>query len=178
MTLGETAAVHTDEQARAYGYAQRRSWIFFAWWYGAVLAFSGMVDAALSALVGQDAERGIAMAILGAALSALGWLVTLGLRFSRKQPKPATDVPRVEQAIRINPGVVWFLVAAAVLIPTALVLFTPKGGSPEVAPILGFIGVCILSLAAGMARSGWLMRNSLNLYRRWPNYSGDLQTSS
>jgi len=167
MTLGEATAEHTDETARAYGYAQRRSWIFWAWWYGAVLAGTGAVDAVLLAIFGQNPERGVTMVIIGAAVSVLGWLVTLGVRFSRKPPKPATDLPRLEQGIRINPGVVKFLVVAAVLIPVALALFTPNGASPETSPILGFIGASILGLAAGMARSGWLFRNSSELYRRW-----------
>lgn len=169
MTLGEATAEHTDEKALAFGYAQRRSWIFWAWWYGAVLAATGLVDAALLAIFGQDPERGITMVAIGAAVSVVGWLVTLGARFSGKQPKPAADLPRVEQGIRINPGVVRFLLVAAVLIPAALALFTPNGASPETTPILGFIGTCILGLAAGMARSGWLMRNSLEIYRRWLN---------
>ena len=139
----------------------------FGRWYGAVLAATGAVDAVLLAIFGQDPERGIGMVVIGAAVSVLGWLVTLGLRFSRKQPKPASDLPRVEQGIRINPGVVKFLVVAAVLIPVALALYAPKGASSETTPILGFIGASILGLAAGMARSGWLMRNSLVIYRRW-----------
>jgi len=167
MTLGEATAEHTDETARAYGYAQRRSWIFWAWWYGAVLAGTGAVDAVLLAIFGQNPERGVTMVFIGAAVSVLGWLVTLGLRFSRKPPKPATDLLRLEQGIRINPGVVKFLVVAAVLIPVALALFTPNGASPETSPILGFIGASILGLAAGMARSGWLFRNSNEIYRRW-----------
>ena len=167
MTLREAAAAQPDEKALAYGYAQRRSWVFWAWWYGAVLAATGAVDAVLLAIFGQDPERGVTMVIIGAATSVLGWLVTLGLRFSRKQPKPASDLPRLEQGMRVNPGVVRFLVVAAVLIPVALMLFTPTGASPEAGPVVGLVGASILGLTAGMARSGWLMRNSGRLYQDW-----------
>lgn len=167
MTLGETTVVPADERALAFGYGQRRSWVFWAWWYGMVLAITGLADAALSLLVGQDPSRGIWMILLGAAVSVLGWLVTLGLRFSKKPPKPASDVPRVEQALRINPWVVKGQVGVAVLVGVALVFLTPNGRSPEVLPYVSFVVVAILSLAAGTARSAWLMRHSAELYQDW-----------
>ncbi|WP_146069263.1 hypothetical protein [Arthrobacter sp. ZGTC412] len=169
MTLGDTAATMaaTDPRAQAFGYAQRRSWVFVAWWYGATLAIPGAVDAGLSGLLGQDPERGIFMMIFGAVGSALGWLLTLGVRFSRKLPKPASDIPRVEQSIRINPSVIRFSVIGAVLIAAGLVLFTPNGRSPQVLPIVGLIAAAQLSIAAGVAYSGWLLKNSAELYSRW-----------
>jgi hypothetical protein len=93
MKLGDATAVATDPRAEAFSYAQRRTWVFFAWWYGMVIAIPGAVDAALSGLLGQETDRGIFMMILGAAISVVGWLVTLGVRFSRKPPKPASDIP-------------------------------------------------------------------------------------
>ena len=166
MTLGD-AAVAVDERAMAFGYAQRRSWIFWAWWYGVVLAITGAAEAGLSILLGQDPSPGMYMALLGAPLSVFGWLLTLGLRFSKKLPKPAKDVSRVEQAIRLNPGVVRFLVAAAVLVGAAMVLLTPNGRSPEALPCTALVVTAILSVTAGSARSGWLMKNSGELYSRW-----------
>jgi hypothetical protein len=38
--------------------------VFFAWWYGAVIAIPGAVDAGLSGLLGQEMDRGIFMMIL------------------------------------------------------------------------------------------------------------------
>lgn len=121
MTLGDAATLAaTDSRAQAFGYGQRQSWVFWAWWYGATLAIPGAVDAGLSGFLGQESDRGIFLTILGAAGSALGWLLTLGVRFSRKTPKPASDIPRVEQSIRINPGVIKFSVIGAVLIAAGL----------------------------------------------------------
>jgi hypothetical protein len=167
MTLGDAAVVAMDPRAQAFGYAQRRVWIFFAWGYGAIIAIAGAVYAALSALVGQDPETGTIMFLLGAGLSVLGWLVTLGVRFSRKTPKPASDIPRVEQGIRINPKVIKFSVAGAIVIAAALTLFTPNGRSPEVLPITGLIAAAQLSITGGVAYSGWLLKNSGELYARW-----------
>lgn len=167
MTLGDATAADTDHRAMAYGHGQRRSWIFWAWWYGVTLAVTGSADAGLSGLFAQDTDRGILMMILGGIATAIGWLLTLGVRFSRKPPKPATDIPRVEQGIRINPAVVKFLVLATVLIAAALAFLTTKGATPETLPDIGLVAACILSLAGGMAYSGWLMRNSGELYSRW-----------
>jgi hypothetical protein len=167
MTLGDAAAVATDPRAPAFGYAQRRTWVFFAWWYGAVIAIPGAVDVGFSGLLGQDPERGIFTMAFGAAVSALGWIVTLRVRFSRTLPKPASDLPRVEQAIRINPGVIKFLLIATLLIVAALIMLTPKGMSPETIPITGLVAASILSITGGMAYSGWLMKNSSGLYSHW-----------
>ncbi|MDQ0664284.1 hypothetical protein QFZ35_002782 [Arthrobacter ulcerisalmonis] len=164
MTLGDATAVAIDPRALAFGYAQRRSWVFFAWWYGAVIALPGAVDAGLSGLLGQEPDRGIFMMILGTAISVVGWLVTLGVRFSRKPPKPASDIPRVEQAIRINPHVIKFSVIGAAVIAASLVLLTPNGRSPELLPIIGLIAAAQLAITGGIGYSGWLMKNSGELY--------------
>lgn len=55
----------------------------------------------------------------------------------------------------------------AVLIAAGLVLFTPNGRSPEVLPIVGLIAAAQLSIAGGVAYSGWLLKNSGELYARW-----------
>ncbi|WP_406638237.1 hypothetical protein [Pseudarthrobacter quantipunctorum] len=167
MTLGDAAAVATDPRVQAFGYAQRRTWVFFAWWYGAVITIPGAVDAGLSGLLGQDPERGIFTMALGAGLSALGWLVTLGVRFSRKLPKPASDIPRVEQALRTNPLAIKVSVIVSVVIVAALILFIPEGKSHELLPIIGFVGATLMSITGGLAYSTSVLKNSGELYARW-----------
>ena len=72
MTSGDAAVLEgTDPRARAFGYAQRRIWVFWAWWYGAVHFITGAADGTLSAILGQDPERGIFMMVLGTALITL-----------------------------------------------------------------------------------------------------------
>lgn len=167
MTLGDATAVATDPRAPAFGYAQRRTWVFFAWWYGAVIAIPGAVDAALAGLLGQDTERGIFAMALGASFSSVGWLVTLGVRYSRKLPKPASDIPRVEQALRTNPPAIKAMVIVSVLIVIALILFMPKARSPELLPIIGFIASALTIITSGMAHAASLLKNSGELYARW-----------
>jgi hypothetical protein len=86
----------------ALAYAQRRVWVFGSWWYGAMIAASGAVHALAAVLMGSDAEIGAVLAPLGVALAGLGWIVSAPKRFTRKPPKPAMDVNRAEQAIRID----------------------------------------------------------------------------
>lgn len=153
--------------ATASGFAQRRSWVFSAWWYPAVLGVSGAVQAGLALALGQSAELGIAMAILGATCSALGWALTAWPRFTGKPPKPASDIARVEQGIRITPGMIRTILIVSALGVAALVLFTPKGGSPESLPLLGMLAIWPLGLAAGLAYTRRLMMNSAELYGQW-----------
>jgi hypothetical protein len=76
--------------------------------------------------------------------------VTLGVRFTRKPPKPASDIPRVEQAIRINPRVVQFAVIGSFVIAAGLLLLTPNGRSPETIPITGVVAAAAqLNIAGG-----------------------------
>ena len=151
----------------AFGFAQRKSWVFFAWWYPAVLAVSGAVQAGLALAAGQSTETGIVLAILGAVCAALGWALTARQRFTRKPPKPVSDIPRVEQGIRITPIMIGTIVIVGVLAVGALVLFTPTGGSPETVPLLGMLLTWPLGLAAGLAYTRRLMLDRAGLYAQW-----------
>jgi hypothetical protein len=164
-----TMATATDPRAPAFGFAQRRSWVFWAWWYPAVLAMAGAVHAGLATVLGQSAEIGIVMAILGGVFAALGWSFTTWPRFTRKLPKPASDIARVEQGIRITPGIIRTVLIAGALGIGALVLLAPLGGSLEAVPLFGMLAAVLLGLAAGLAHTGWLMKNSTELYSRWVN---------
>lgn len=164
MTGPGTGVVSREE---AFGFAQRRSLIFSAWWYPAVLAASGAVHASLAQALAQSAETGVVMAILGVVGSAVGWAFTAWPRFTRKPPKPASDIPRVEQGIRTTPIMVLTILIASALCVGALVLFTPRGGSPESLPLLGMLVIWPLGLAAGLAYTRRLMIESPTLYARW-----------
>lgn len=164
MTGPATGVVPREE---AFGFAQRRSWVFSAWWYPAVLAVSGAVYAGFALALGQSPETGVVMAILGGVGLALGWALTAWPRFTRKPPRPASDIPRVEQGIRITPGMIRTILVAGALGVGALVLFTPQGGSPESLPLLGMLVIWPVGLAAGLAYTRRLMMNSAELYARW-----------
>ena len=157
----------TDPRAQAFGFGQRRSWVFSAWWYPAVLALAGALYAGLASMLGQSAETGIFMAILGGAFAAVGWICTAAPRFTRKPPKPASDIPRVEQGIRTTPTMIRTLLIASGLGIGALLLFTPNGAVPEVLPVLGILVAMPLGTAAGLAHTRQLMTNSPRLYARW-----------
>ena len=140
---------------------------FSAWWYPAALAASGAVQAGLALVLGQSPETGIVLAVLGAVLAALGWAVTAWPRFTRKPPKPAAGIPRVEQGIRITPLIIRTILVLSAVAVAALVLFTPKGGSPEMLPLLGMLVIWPLGFAAGLAYTRRLMLDSAGLYARW-----------
>ena len=164
MTGPGTGVVPRGE---AFGFAQRKSWVFSAWWYAAVLAASGAVYAGLALVLGQSPETGIVLAILGTVLAALGWAFTAWPRFTRKPPKPTSDIPRVEQGIRITPLLIRTILIVSALGVGALVLFTPKGGSLETLPLLGLLITLPLGTSAGLAYTRRLMLDSAGLYARW-----------
>lgn len=116
-----------DPRGPALGFAQRRSWVFSAWWYPAVLCLSGAAHWALSLLSGADPELGLVLFIMGTVLTALGWAATVKPRFTRKPPKPPADIPRVDQGIRITPGMIWTIPGGTAVVVLLLALLTPWG---------------------------------------------------
>jgi hypothetical protein len=158
-----------DPRAAAFGFGQRRSWVFFAWWYPSIIGLSGAAYALLALIVGQDTGLGTSMMILGAALAGLGWVLTLKPRFTRKHPKPASDIPRVDQGIRITPGIIWTVLAGAAVLMLLLVVSVPEAASPESVPVLGLLLAWPAGVSAGLAYTRWLMVNSGRLYAKWLN---------
>jgi hypothetical protein len=163
MTGPGTGVASREE---AFGFAQRRSLVFSAWWYPAVLAVSGAVHASLAVALAQSAETGVVMAILGVVGSALGWAFTAWPRFTRRPPRPVADISRVENGIRVTPIMIRTILIASALGVGALVLFTPQGGSLEMLPVLGMLVTWPLGLAAGLAYTRRLMLNSIDLFAR------------
>lgn len=151
----------------ALGYAHRRARVFMFWWMGMVFAIPGAAYAAGLAATGQSPGAGLALACLGLGLSGVGWLAAIGPRFTRADPKPADDLARTEQNIRINPGVAIGSVAIMLLIVVALLLGTPKGTSPEALPVLAALAVFPMPIAAALLYSTHLHRNRDRLYADW-----------
>ncbi|WP_146187546.1 hypothetical protein [Arthrobacter sp. HMWF013] len=141
--FGFTATTRPEPTADNYAlaYAHRRTWVMASWMYGAIIAASGAAYVLASAVTGHDAGTGMGMIVFGAAMAAVGWLASAPKRFTRKIPKPAMDVPRAEQAIRINKGVVVAsnIVMAAIILAAAV--FAPRGTAPDVVPILAALSV-------------------------------------
>lgn len=151
----------------ALGYAHRRARVFMFWWMGMVFAIPGVAYAAALAATGQSPENGLALAGMGLGLSGVGWLAAIGPRFARADPKPAHDLARTEQNIRINPGVAIGLGVAMLLIVVALMVGTPKGMSPEALPVLALLAVFPVPIAAALLYSTHLHRNRDRLYADW-----------
>jgi hypothetical protein len=62
---------------------------------------------------------------------------------------------------------VQFAVIGSFVIAAGLLLLTPNGRSQETIPITGVVAAAQLSIAGGVAYSGWLLKNSGELYARW-----------
>lgn len=164
-----TTATRAEPSADNYalGYAQRRSWVMWSWMYGTVMATAGATHALVALASGSDPEMGVIMTLLGAALAALGWLVSAPKRFSRKLPKPAMDVPRAEQAIRINRGVVIFSNILMAVIILGFAFGTPRGLAPDVVPVLAMMSVWAPLVGVGILRTRKLLAERGPRYERW-----------
>jgi len=151
----------------ALGYAHRRARVFMFWWMGILFAIPGAAYAAALAATGQSPGDGLALAGLGLGLSGVGWLAAIRPRFTRTDPKPADDLARTEQDIRINPGVAIGLAAVMLLIVVALMVATPRGTSPEALPVLAVLAAFPMPIAAALLYSTHLHRYRERLYATW-----------
>jgi hypothetical protein len=151
----------------ALAYAQRRSWVMWSWLYGAILAAVGAAYALVSLMLGEDSEAGSFMVVFGLAIAALGWLVSAPKRFARKLPNPAMDVPRAEQAIRINKGVVISINIVMPVLVLAAAFGTPRGLASDVVPILASMLVWAPLIGGGMLRTKKLLVDRGLRYDKW-----------
>lgn len=151
----------------ALGYAQRCAWIFGSWWYGAILAASGAAYVLASTVTGHHPGTGTVMAVLGLAIAGLGWLASAPKRFTRKRPKPALDVHRAEQAIRINPGIAIGSNALMIVILVTLAFATPRGTAPDVVPILVMMSVFAPMAGIALLRVRAFLVNRQARYAHW-----------
>lgn len=153
----------------ALAYAQRRVWVFGSWWFGIILATSGAVHALTSLLMGSNPETGALMALLGLVISGVGWAVSAPKRFTRKQPKPAMDVPRAEQSIRINRGVV--IVSNVVMAAgiAALAWMMKPDAAAEGVPVLAMLAVWAPMVGVLGLRARTLLIERQPRYTTWLN---------
>ncbi|MDR6505415.1 hypothetical protein [Arthrobacter oryzae] len=162
------AAQPSTFQELALGHAHRRNRVFCFWWIGMVFAIPGLAYAIAAAATGQSPETGLMTAALGLVFSGVGWLLTIGPRFTRKPPRPATDFARTDWEIGIAPGVAAGAPITMLAILVALVTLTPKGTSPEVLPILSALAVFPVPISAGLLYSRrHLLTRREELYARW-----------
>lgn len=140
--------------ALAVAVAQRRAAVFGWWYFAMLMAICGAVYAITALAVGQTehTETGVGMTILGLALSGLGWLVSAGLRFSKKPPKPAGYIARVEQAIRTNPPVIifCFIMAALSFLGGIAMVILPNFGRIAAVPVVISMATFFLGTAYAM----------------------------
>lgn len=142
------------EVALAVAVVQRRAVVFGWWYFPMLLAICGAVYAITALAVGQAAEieTGMGMTVLGLIMSGLGWLISAGLRFSKKPPKPAGYIPRVEQAIRSNPPVIifCFIMAALSFLGGIAMIILLNFGRMAAVPVAISIAAFFLGVAYSM----------------------------
>ena len=157
----------TTFEQPALGYGRRRIILEGAMLGGLCIAGSGLAWAVSALLLGMSAESGVHMLGLGAVLSGLGWLVTLGGRFTRKVPKPLPDAKDVELNLRLNVMAMWTVLGLVWAACLALWLFAPLGREPDAAVLLPSFMAFPTCLVASVLYMRPIMRRRTTLYTRW-----------
>ncbi|MDQ0690209.1 hypothetical protein [Arthrobacter sp. W4I7] len=165
--INGTATSTANFPQLALGYAHRRARVFWFWWTGMVFALPGAAQAAVLWATDQNPENGLVLAGLGLGISGVGCVSAVGPRFTRTAPRPADDVNRAEQYIRIVPNSAIAMVVIMLAFVAALSFLAPEGLSPEALPVSAFLVAFPLPVAAGMLYSRHLHRERERLYRSW-----------
>lgn len=136
-----------------------------------ILAVAGILYT-LPALItnnAQDTETGLIATLMGVVFAGIGWLVSIGPRFSKKQPKPAAYMPRVEQSLRIHPmsritnAIVYFLIVTGLIV----LALANDGITSSMVSILGLLTGIFGGVMIGMEYSYRMMKNSELVYSKW-----------
>lgn len=159
-------------EALALGYGKRRIIMVGALLGGLCVTAAGLGWAVSSALLGMGAESGLVMIAVGAALVFLGWLATVGIRFTRKLPKPILDAKNMESNLRINVIAMWIVAGLVWAACLALFLFSPRGREPDAASLLPSFMAFPACLVAGVLYLQSIMRRRNDLYARWLSATG------
>ncbi len=156
-----------DFDELALGFGQRRVLLLAATLGGFTIAGAGLGWMLGAALVDQPVNSGLIMIGVGLVLAGVGWLVTVGLRFTRKLPEPLRNGHKSAPSTRNSVAGGWVtlgLVLAGVL---AILLFAPRGREPDVVALLPMIVAIPVVLLLGFHRIRHIMANRNELYTNW-----------
>lgn len=151
----------------ALGHARRRILLVAALLGGLCVAGSGAAWAVTSLLMGGSAESGLVMLGVGAVLAGVGWLATMGLRFTRKDPKPMDNAKDMESNASINVIAMWTLLGLVWAACLALLLFSPRGREPDAAVLLPSFMAFPAVLLAGVLHIRGTVRRREEIFTAW-----------
>lgn len=151
----------------ALGFGQRRVLLVAGLLGGFCIAGAGLAWALGAAAYGLSPESGLSMIAVGLVVTALGWLATAGLRFTRKFPKPRPGSAGVEAKMRESIIAGWIAVGLVAAGCLALFLFSPRGREPDAASLLPSFIAFPAVLQAGLLHIRRTMRRRDQLFASW-----------
>lgn len=151
----------------ALGHARRRILLVAALLGGLCVAGSGAAWAVASGLLGGSVESGLVMVGVGAVLAGVGWLATLGLRFTRRDPKPLNNAKNMESSATINVVAMWIILGLVWVACLALFLFSPHGREPDAAVLLPSFMAFPAVLLGGVLYIRGIVRRRKDLFATW-----------
>lgn len=156
-----------DFEQHAVAFGHRRSLLVAGILGGLTISGAGIGWMLGAAAVAEPMGSGLIMTGVGLVLAGIGWLATVGVRFTRKLPKPVTNRQTIARSTRNGVAGGWvtfILVLAGVL---AVFLFAPRGKEPDVLALLPMVMAIPTVMLIGFYRISHIMRNRNELYTLW-----------
>lgn len=151
----------------ALGYGQRRVALVAAMIGGLVITGAGLGWLLGAAVFGESLESGLIMTGLGIFMTGLGWLITAGLRFTRKLPNPQTNGRKVAGSTRNSVVGGWLAIALFLLGILALFLFAPRGRQPDMLALFPMLLAVPVVMLLCFYRIRHIMLNRNKHYATW-----------
>lgn len=164
---GPTPADTDDFEQMALGYGQRRVVLVAAMLGGLTITGAGLGWLFGAAVIGESLVSGLLMTGLGLFMAGLGWLVTAGLRFTRKLPNPQNNGHKAAASTRNSVVGGWIAVGLFLVGIFALFLFAPRGRQPDMWALFPMLMAVPVAMLLGFYRIRNIIRSRDELYARW-----------
>lgn len=165
MTSG--TAPSSDFEQRALGYARRSAGLLAALLGGLCIGASGAAGAVTAFALGLSPSAGLIMVAVGVAACGIGWLATLGVRFTSKPPAPADNAAATESSSGSNVAAMWVLSIVVWAGALALAIFSPNGRQPESLVFLPAVMAIPATLLGAMIRIRQYVLQRESRYAAW-----------
>lgn len=153
----------------ALAYAQQRTRLFAALAPGLILISMGAVGFLLAVVLQAELSTSFWLLVVGIFACAVGFLVTLGARLSKKALIPRADLKPTIQKLRTN-SIACVVVTIVFAVLAVLVIgFAPRGRETDVITIMVMLVVFPLAMWLVVLKQKGTINNRLELYQRAQN---------
>lgn len=154
----------------ALAYAQHRTRLFSALAPGLILIAMGAVGFLLSLVLQAEVSTSFWLLVVGILACAVGFLVTLGARLSKKALVPRTDLKLTLQKLRTNSIATLVVTVVFAILAILVIGFAPRGRETDVITIMVMLIVFPFAMWLVLLKQKATIDNRLKLYSRAQNH--------